>query len=453
MAQPLMSNAAVMLPQEEKLGSVTPAMTPAPVPTPGVGMVSSKASVGPDSPPNFERSRGPMPGDGTIPMPKPNAAPGETPMPKYPGTVDSATPMPKPRPQLMGSGTAPSAPSTTAGLGVASVGDWRAGFSETDRAAVTRSVQDSELTSKQLSRLIDENGRYIQQARLGAREGAASRGMLTSSFAAGAAERAAIDAAMPIAQADANTYFSTSSENMAAQNQDAMQDQAGGRQLLGQDIGLRANASESALNRQFQSSENEVGRQFQSSEAATERGWRSTEAGRDRDQQTRLEDLRRQFEASQNEQERARLREAMNNEMAFNREQGDLTRQQQRVSEYNNLMANREAQLSQQLSAIFSNTNMKPEEQARAAENARAVFTSTTASFNAAFAQGVPSIFMRPYEMQQPAPGTQPTTPVAPTTPAGTGLQPGFTPIPGTDLASGPGGVIRRAIDVALARG
>lgn len=488
MAQPLLTNTAIEMPQEQPLGT-TPAPLPAASVQPGSGLPpGSKAAI------DSNIGRGPMPGDAPTPMPKPSG--GSSVMPKPPVLATggpsvpgepliggatglpsgspggpNATPMPKPA----GPGTAPRAPAVTPISATSGSIDWRSAISQSDRGAVTRRVSEDELTSKQLSRLIDENGRFIQSARLGAREGAASGGMLLSTIAQGNAERAAIDAAMPIAQSDANVYATTASENMRARNEDALADQGAGRSLISQSEAQRFQGAESAAGRQFQRDESaternwrtmeagkdrdlqflmqERGFSFQDAQAAIERGWRSTEADLDRAQQRNLQTDQQNFQRTEAGTERDwRSREAVA-ERDFTGSQNEQQRLQQRISEYNALMMERERGFQNQLAAIFSNTNLKPEEQARAVENARAVFSSTAASFNAAFASGIPSIFMRPYEMQRPAPGTQPSgsTPNGQLIGGGTGIG-GDVPIPGTTLVRGADGIIRQVANAITGR-
>ena len=60
-------------------------------------------------------------------------------------------------------------------------------------------------TSDNLNQLTNSDSLYMQQARQSGKNTAASRGLINSSIAAGAAEQAAISAAAPIAQADAST--------------------------------------------------------------------------------------------------------------------------------------------------------------------------------------------------------------------------------------------------------
>lgn len=361
------------------------------------------------------------------------AGAGLSPPPAPP--APDATPMPKPAgPDMKPAGT------TWQNRRVV-LSDYQQGAAASNTNAVTRGVADNELTSKQLSKLLDENGRYIMGARQRAKEGAAGRGMLMSSFAAGAAERAAIEAGAPIAQADAAVFGNTASENMRAQNEDALADQGQGRQLFGQSMALDAQAQEA-----------DIGRTFQSEEAGIERGWRSGEAGLDRTQQTALQTMEQNFRGTQAEFDRALSRYLQGDQQAFQglqagldreqqtalaqmqnafqsreaqterdwrdtvqgrdqsftADQNEMSRYQSRFDSYANMMAAREGQLSQQLASIYSNTALTPAQQQAAANNARTVFSSLTASFNAAFAQGIPQIYAAPYTMGSGEPSTTP---------------------------------------------
>lgn len=82
-----------------------------------------------------------------------------------------------------------------------------------------RKVRPNDTVKHQMETLLDSDSRYITQARQSGREFAASRGLLNSSIAAGAAERSAIEAALPIAQQDAQTYFTQGITNQNAENQ------------------------------------------------------------------------------------------------------------------------------------------------------------------------------------------------------------------------------------------
>lgn len=85
--------------------------------------------------------------------------------------------------------------------------------------AATYAPNDSSLVAKQLQALLASDSPYVQRARTRAMEYANSRGGLNSSIAAGAGEGAAIDAAMPIAQADASAHLGSLRDNANALNQ------------------------------------------------------------------------------------------------------------------------------------------------------------------------------------------------------------------------------------------
>jgi len=85
--------------------------------------------------------------------------------------------------------------------------------------AVTATVPYSETTSGIIDRLLKEDGPYLERAKAIAREEMSSRGLLSSSIAAGAATGAAIDRAGAIASTDAGIYANQRIANMEAQNE------------------------------------------------------------------------------------------------------------------------------------------------------------------------------------------------------------------------------------------
>jgi hypothetical protein len=70
----------------------------------------------------------------------------------------------------------------------------------------------------QLQQLLGEDSPYIAESRRQAVEQAGSRGLLNSSTAAGAGQRAAIESALPIAQQDAETYSKFGLQEQQARN-------------------------------------------------------------------------------------------------------------------------------------------------------------------------------------------------------------------------------------------
>ena len=62
--------------------------------------------------------------------------------------------------------------------------------------------EQAKLTSERMNELLDEDSTYIQRARTKANEAAGGKGLLNSSMASGAAEGAAIDRGLQVAQSD-----------------------------------------------------------------------------------------------------------------------------------------------------------------------------------------------------------------------------------------------------------
>ena len=70
----------------------------------------------------------------------------------------------------------------------------------------------------QMDSLLSKDNPYMKRAESKGLQVANSRGLLNSSIAAEASQAAAIDAALPIAQQDASTYFSQANTNQKAEN-------------------------------------------------------------------------------------------------------------------------------------------------------------------------------------------------------------------------------------------
>jgi hypothetical protein len=82
-----------------------------------------------------------------------------------------------------------------------------------------RQPTPNELVANQLNTLLGSNSPYIRNAEQRGAEYAASRGNINSSIGAGAARRAALEAAMPIAQADADVYRQANAANFDSLSQ------------------------------------------------------------------------------------------------------------------------------------------------------------------------------------------------------------------------------------------
>ena len=112
-----------------------------------------------------------------------------------------------------------------------------------------RQVTPNELVSNQINALTSGNSAYMENARRRGAEFANSRGNLNSSIGAGASMRAALEAAMPIAQQDAGTYAAANTQNAGALNDIR---QAGINSFLSQNDSLfNAQAQDWLANNQF----------------------------------------------------------------------------------------------------------------------------------------------------------------------------------------------------------
>lgn len=173
-----------------KMSTGYPPLTEAPIP-------------GPSPSPTAPNTGGKVPLDTVTPTPMPTSPFGPAPKP---------TPMPGPSP----SPTSPFGPvKTTAGPTTATApatpGSLGLDF--------MRNVTPNELVANQLQGLLSNESDYIKNARLRGAEYAASRGNLNSSIGAGASQRAALEAAMPIAQSDAEVYRQANQENFQSLSQ------------------------------------------------------------------------------------------------------------------------------------------------------------------------------------------------------------------------------------------
>lgn len=103
--------------------------------------------------------------------------------------------------------------------------------------------------SGQLTGLLEQDSPYMQQAKTAGEQYATSRGLLNSSIGAQASQDAAIQAAMPIAQADANTYNTFAGKQYDTELQKNVNEQLQGYE---QDNMRLSNTLQKDLNTQMQ---------------------------------------------------------------------------------------------------------------------------------------------------------------------------------------------------------
>lgn len=94
-----------------------------------------------------------------------------------------------------------------------------AGSQGTTYDAATRTVAGDELVQNQLNRITASGSPLMTRAAESGLATANSRGLLSSSLAAGAAQNAVIENALPVAQQDAATYTNVSDKNLGYTNE------------------------------------------------------------------------------------------------------------------------------------------------------------------------------------------------------------------------------------------
>lgn len=156
--------------------------------------------------------------------------------------------------------------------------------------AATRTVGDNELVSSQLQKLLATDSPYLQQARNKAAQTANSRGLLNSAMAAGWGESAAIDAAAPIAQADAGAYTSAARDNQSAQNTVSLNNASAANQAEMARAAAANQASMAAANMQMQDrlNDKQTSNQYQMQQEQN----KFTAAQQDKSQAFQLEQLK-----------------------------------------------------------------------------------------------------------------------------------------------------------------
>lgn len=256
-----------------------------------------------------------------------------------------------------------------------------------------QTVQGNQLVSNQLNDLTAGNSKYIQQARQQGTQQAARSGLMTSSIAAGSAERAAVSAALPIAQADAARYGQVADANQTASNT-AKQFNAG--QTLTSSV-TDANATNTA-------SQFNTGQKNQMTQANNDATNRASEFG------ANAQNTNSQFNANSINQAGAFNAGSANTNSQFNAgqtnsglmgqaqlaQQGyqfDRSLNAQQSNQYFGSQYQREQQMSQVLTSIYNNPNLTPAQQQQAADNAKTIFQGLWNATNTTFAAGVPQVF------------------------------------------------------------
>lgn len=201
-------------------------------------------------------------------------------------------------------------------------------------ATTTEWAPDSKSTVQgQLSGILDAGSPLMTRAETAAKQGMNRRGLLNSSMAVTAGQAALYDAALPIAQQDANTFADAGRTNANAKNttsqfnaqvgnessrfgaqsaNDALaQQRAAGVQSAQMDQQAQAQAAQLAQQQTFQGSQNQLDRQQQSTLQEGQQRFQAGESALSRQQQTELQNNAQDAQVKQLAQQHANTLEQM----------------------------------------------------------------------------------------------------------------------------------------------
>lgn len=255
------------------------------------------------------------------------------------------------------------------------------------RGVAYQAVDPNELVSGQLKGLLNEENPYIQQAIAQATQQSASRGLLNSSMAAGAGELAAIQSALPIAQANAQQYSAVGAANQGASNQQLLGQTAADAQVQS----ALASAGATTAAAKMYSDATREGQQLQFQEAGQQLGFNYAQLGQQGKQfNATLGQQAEQFNASQ-AQQAGQFNQTLNANLGMFQAgqswaQYQLGAQQNMISQqdYANMFGN-----------IMMNPNLTPEQRSSALANAHD-FYQGMATQNATIPAWVPPYVNNP---------------------------------------------------------
>jgi len=238
-----------------------------------------------------------------------------------------------------------------------------------------------ELVSGQLNGLLAGDSPYIQQARAQAAATAAGRGLLNSSIAAGAGQQAAIGAALPIAQGNAQEYANTAAANQMASNQQLGIQTGANAQVQAASIGAGATVDAATL----YSDATKQGQQLQYQIAGQQLGYNYAQMQQQGSQfNSQLAQQNQQFGATLNNQQ---SEFQAGQSLAIGQYQGNMMWNQYALGQ--TLQQNSQNAYGQIFSSIMMNTNMTAQDRQAALSNANQ-FYSGMSQQNAALPAFVP---------------------------------------------------------------
>ena len=250
-----------------------------------------------------------------------------------------------------------------------------AGYNDADPNSTAQTVNPNELVGNQLQGLIggglDGDSQYIKQAIAQSEAQSAGRGLLNSSMAAGAGENAAISAALPIANAQAQQYAQVGAANQQAAT--AITGANIAADASTESAGIGANASMYDANVNAATQKAAAAQQFQ--EYGMGLGYQYAQLGQ---QGQQFSDQLKQNATQFTQQQNTAIGEFQNSQSFAQYQIG----MQQQMNTQNNY--------AQEFASIMANPNMTADERAAALANSKDFFTQET-QFNANIPAFTPS--------------------------------------------------------------
>ena len=153
----------------------------------------------------------------------------------------------------------------------------------------------------QMTGLLDTNSDLMRRAIANSQSFSASRGLQSSSIAAGAGQAAMIDRALPIAQQDAQTHSQADQLGWQHNFQGSQNQLDRDQQRFLQENNQAWQSGENQLTRDQQRILQELSQTWQSGENSANRNWQSGENTLNRDQQTMLQQMSQAWQSGENQ--------------------------------------------------------------------------------------------------------------------------------------------------------
>lgn len=205
-----------------------------------------------------------------------------------------------------------------------------ANLSQQTYTADERAVDPAKETVRgQVTDMISKDDPLMQRAAARGTMGAASRGLVNSSLAQGAAMTAVLDKATEIGKADADIYNQRTLANMGAQNEQRQFNAGENNKLVGQGLGIASQFAMQKDQQSFTADQTIAQQNFTAAQSNLDRAQQVALADKSIDAQKALQAAQQAFDGAQSELNRVNQRYLQTSEQQFTGQQNQLDRTQQ----------------------------------------------------------------------------------------------------------------------------